>query len=424
MDIKHLLQIYSECSGPSTDTRTINEGAMFFALSGDNFNGNSFAAEALKKGAKYVVIDDPKYLMGKDYILVDNVLNALQQLALAYRMQFNIPFIGITGTNGKTTTKELITAVLNQKFRTHATKGNLNNHIGVPLTLLTMPATTEIAIIEMGANHIGEIDALCQIAQPTHGIITNIGKAHLEGFGGVNGVITAKTELYKHLTQHEGTIFYNSDDSLLCKQEMTASKISYGHELADFVYSNRIDVAPFAAIELNKTLIKSSLIGSYNASNMAAAACIGAHFGVHISQIRNAIESYQPKNQRSQLLDTGNNHLILDAYNANPSSVELALKDFSNNPGNPKLAVLGDMFELGDDSHLEHQKIVDLCEQLGVPCFLVGEAYGKTKQHKTNIHFRNTSDCITHLNKYPIKNHHILIKGSRGMALERICDSL
>lgn len=417
------LQLFLKSSGICTDTRAIYKDCLFVALSGTNFNGNAFAQQAIDSGALYALVDQEEYADESQGIyLVEDSLKALQSLANTYRKSFDIPFIGITGTNGKTTSKELIYAVLSSQYKVHATKGNLNNHIGVPLTLLSIPRDTEIAIIEMGANHVGEIAALCNIAEPTHGIITNIGKAHLEGFGGVEGVIKAKTELYQYLIKRNHTVFINNDDQLLMQQELPDQVVSYGNHNANINYHINESALPFAGINLLGEQIQSQLIGSYNATNMAAAACIGSYFNVSSTNIKMALESYLPSNQRSQLIKSSKNTIVLDAYNANPSSMGLAIEDFKNQGHDHKIAILGDMFELGEESKAEHQKIANQLSEANIPAILIGKHFAGTTRKEGLEVFDTTEDYITHLEKTPITNSLILIKGSRGMALERLLE--
>ncbi|MFT4757796.1 MAG: UDP-N-acetylmuramoyl-tripeptide--D-alanyl-D-alanine ligase [Flavobacteriales bacterium] len=416
-----LLDKYLASTGVCTDTRTISPGNMFFALKGANFNGNEYVSKAIEGGASFVVIDDAKYAQKGNTILVDDCLISLQKLANEYRKTFNIPILAITGTNGKTTTKELTTQVLQCRYRTHSTKGNLNNHIGVPLTLLSMPKETEIGIIEMGANHIGEIMDLCNIAEPTHGIITNIGKAHLEGFGSFEGVIQAKTDMNRFLIKNEGSIFINANDELLLQQDLPKSMVTYGSgNSATFQYQLNHQFEPFACINHFRTSIKSKLIGSYNCVNIAAAACIGTYFDVVLSDIRDAIQNYSPTNKRSQHLVTSKNELILDAYNANPSSMDAAINAFSRISNKQKLLILGDMFELGNDSLKEHQHIVDLIVLNNLPAILIGKEFIKISSRAKIKHFANSNDYIEHLSANPITDTLILLKGSRGMALEQL----
>jgi UDP-N-acetylmuramoyl-tripeptide--D-alanyl-D-alanine ligase len=409
-----------------TDTRNIKEGSLFFALKGANFNANEFAKDALSKGCAYAIIDDEKHYSDK-CILVPDVLETLQKLATHHRRQFTIPVIGITGTNGKTTTKELTAAVLAKKYNVLFTQGNLNNHIGVPMTLLRLNKEHGIAVIEMGANHVGEIWDLCNIAEPDFGIITNIGKAHLEGFGGYEGVIKAKGEMYDYIQMKGGSLFVNADDDLLMKLSEGINKITYGVSNSSVV-RGIIDKESFLAkgkviIEGKEVGVGSNLAGSYNFYNILAAACIGSNFGVSPEQIKSAIEEYIPSNNRSQIEKRGSNTIWVDAYNANPSSMKIAIENFAalNNPG--KILILGDMYELGNDSHKEHQAIADLIErkQWG-KVFLIGKDFSSTKSSAQL--FASVEEFIKWLSENPFKDATILLKGSRGMQMERILDKI
>jgi len=422
MTIKTLHEHFLECNHISTDTRNIKEGALFFALKGDNFNANLFAEDALKKGAKYAVIDDANYKSSDKMILVDNALKTLQDLALYHRNYLNLPVIALTGSNGKTTTKELIHAVLSQSYNTTATKGNLNNHIGVPLTLLSMTKETEIGIVEMGANHQKEIDFLCGIAKPDFGYITNFGKAHLEGFGSIEGVIKGKSELYKHIVKHDKLLFVNKEDELQIKHSENAKTYTFGHKDVD-VPVHKTKYQPFVEISFDDLLIRSKLIGDYNYNNIAAAICIGNYFKIGSVKIKNAIEHYVPTNNRSQIVQKETNEIILDAYNANPSSMTAALLNLHNLKRTHKIAILGDMFELGKEAQTEHQAIANYASSLNInKIILVGENFNKitsTSSEKISI-FNSFSELKNNFS--PIKNATLLIKGSRGMALERLLE--
>ncbi len=401
---------------------------MFFALTGGNFNGNEFAEEALKKGARYVVVDDKKYARNNEnYIVVKNTLETLQKLAIFHRNYLGIPILAITGSNGKTTTKELVHAVLSRKFKTIATKGNLNNHIGVPLTLLSMDDQTEFGIVEMGANHQLEIEFLCTIANPDYGYITNFGKAHLEGFGSVEGVIKGKTELYRFLQEKHKLIFLNLDDEVQKKHENYNHTFTFGESrLADVRLKYGIGSA-FAQLHYNQTDFKSKLTGSYNATNMAAALCIGLYFKVEFSEIQKAIENYSPENNRSQIIQSGTNTIIMDAYNANPTSMHAALENFKNlKTDKQKIAILGDMFELGSAAATEHQVIANYVKNSNFSeSYLVGLNFKNTESNGNLIfRFRDTDHLIEHLKGSDFQNCYFLIKGSRGMALERALESI
>lgn len=425
MKTKDLHKLFLNASEVCTDTRKITHNCIFFALKGDNFNGNDFALEALKKGASYAVVDENPDHSNVRLIQVDHVLETLQKLATYHRKQLKTPIIALTGSNGKTTTKELIREVLSQKYRVKATIGNLNNHIGVPLTLLSFDETTEIGIVEMGANHQKEIEALCKIALPDYGLITNFGKAHLEGFGGVEGVIKGKSEMYDHLIAHKKTIFYNSCDPIqkdkLKSYELT---FAFGHCEATSFYTTLAGSSPYVTLTAKDTTIHSKLSGSYNYNNLALAAAIGEYFKVPITDIKTALESYLPTNNRSQIIKSGQKEILLDAYNANPSSMEVAISHFAQNtPKDDRLVILGDMFELGEDAAKEHQNIADRCSELQLtPTILVGENFNNCKGN--HLRFPDYNSLKKHIQQHPVSQKHILIKGSRGMALERVLDHL
>jgi UDP-N-acetylmuramoyl-tripeptide--D-alanyl-D-alanine ligase len=414
MRINELYKLYTKSFLVDTDTRRIREGAIFFALKGANFNGNEFAEEALKKGAAFSVVDEEQYRTNDNIILVENVLNTLQQLANYHRKQLNIPIIGLTGSNGKTTTKELINAVISKKYNTIATSGNLNNHIGVPLTLLSMNRDTEIGIVEMGANHRGEIKVLSEIAEPSLGYITNFGKAHLEGFGSVQGVIEGKSELYDFIRKSENTLVVNQNDPIQVERSENANRIFFNDSI------KYLDASPFVSLNYKDIIIQSNLLGSYNYNNIAAAITIGEYFEVSDDDIKSAIEEYIPTNNRSQIVKKGTNEIILDAYNANPTSMKAALENFHNYDASDKVVILGDMFELGVDSSIEHQKIVELAESFHfTQILLVGENFNNSRTNNS-IRFKSFEDLKEYMQATPpLINTNILIKGSRGMALER-----
>ncbi|WP_347838723.1 UDP-N-acetylmuramoyl-tripeptide--D-alanyl-D-alanine ligase [uncultured Draconibacterium sp.] len=430
MDMTNIEQLYScflETRTISTDSRKIKAGSVFFALKGANFNGNKYASDALKKGAAYAVVDEETYAGGKNIFLVENVLQTLQQLAHYHRCKLKCPVLAITGTNGKTTTKELIAAVLSKKFNVSFTQGNLNNHIGVPLTLLQTTEQTEFAVVEMGANHPGEIAELCKIAAPDFGIITNIGRAHLEGFGSFEGVIKTKGELYDYMAQQNGTIFYNANNTLLQELSKRVKKsISFGASNASFT-GEPIQSPPFLHVKVNfkkgVLYLNSNLIGDFNFENILAAACIANYFGVDPLKIQQAIKEYHPTNNRSQLIKKGNLKIIMDAYNANPTSMSASIKSFMENLQDEKYLILGDMLELGDYSAQEHKNIVSsLPQSIRKNVYLVGNEFMKTTQDDTIKTFKSVADLCLHLKQYPIKNGNILIKGSRGIQLEKVLD--
>ena len=416
MKIAALYKLYTQHSLVDTDTRKIRKNTLFFALKGDNFNGNSFAEEALNLGASFAIIDDKAYQTKKNIILVDNVLKTLQQLANYHRRKLGVNIVGLTGSNGKTTTKELIAIVLRKKYNILATKGNLNNHIGVPLTLLSMTDKTELGIVEMGANHQKEIAFLCTICEPDYGYITNFGKAHLAGFGGMDGVIKGKSELYTFLKENSKTAFVNPEDKIQLEKSKALQAVNFKIDELKF-----IEATPFVQLSYRDITIQSNLIGAYNYSNIAAAISIGAYFKVSEKEIKEAIESYVPQNNRSQIIETASNKIILDAYNANPSSMRVALENFATIKTDNKVVIMGDMFELGEETLYEHQAIVDLATSLSFDeIFLVGENFHQTVSEKHQFLSYNLLE--TYIKKKPLEKKSILIKGSRGMRLERILD--
>lgn len=437
MTIQNIHSLFLKCSKVSIDTRKIESNSFFIAIKGERFDANTFAKEALEKGASYVVIDNEDYYIDDRTILVNDSLETLQALAKFHRQYLNLTIIALTGSNGKTTTKELINVVLAKKFNTIATVGNLNNHIGVPLTLLSFTKETQIGIVEMGANHQKEIEFLCEIAQPDYGYITNFGKAHLEGFGGVEGVIKGKSEMYAYLIANNKTLFVNLDDSIQNQKTQDYKRITYSqNDKKANVFIENVTANPFVKIKTLSIQINSHLIGLYNANNINAAITIGNHFGVPASDIKNAIESYIPANNRSQLLIKGTNEIILDAYNANPSSMLVALENFLqletrglaelSGAKTNKVVIIGDMYELGKESYTEHNAIVNfLRNNTDLECHFVGKDFFANRIQKSNFYFYNAfEDFAKHLSSTKIENKTILIKGSRGMALERILDYL
>lgn len=409
-----------------TDTRKIEKDSIFFALKGPNFNANQFAMTALENGCRYAVVDEKIFAPDDRFFLVDDVLNCLQQLAHHHRKQLSIPVLAITGSNGKTTSKELIHSVVSRKFKTLATRGNLNNHIGVPLTLLEIQAHHEFAIIEMGANHQKEIAALCEIAAPDFGMITNIGKAHIEGFGGVEGIKKGKGEMYDFLRKHNRKVFVNADSEMLMEMSEGMDRILYGQSDGNYLIGKNCGAHPFLELELtdqNKTIkIKTHLVGKYNFDNALAAAAICKFFGVETEEIKAGLESYLPENNRSQILNKGDNTLIMDAYNANPSSMKVALENFAEMDATHKLFIIGDMLELGEESNKEHEAIAVLCDALGLKGIFIGPIFGSAIDKTRKTHFENTESAKKHLAGLGLQNHHILIKGSRGMKLETLVD--
>ncbi len=424
-ELRNLYGRFEVSGGVFTDTRKPLENGMFFALSGPNFNGNKFAKMAIGLGASVAVIDDPEYVDGEEYLLVDDTLQALQSLAQYHRSQFEGPVLGITGSNGKTTTKELITAVLATRYNLVATIGNLNNHIGVPLTLLRISQKTEMAIIEMGANHLGEIALLSEIAQPTHGIITNIGKAHIEGFGSVEGIMKGKSELYNYLRKNKGVVFVNSNDKVLT--ELSAKfeeRINYPNP-EDFSVDTFQGAQPYVKYDSESGhMVTTHLIGEFNFANAAAASCIGKYFDVPVSSIDEAISNYIPELNRSQVIERGSNTIILDAYNANPDSMRAALEMIDSMEGKSKVLILGDMLELGKEAIREHSSLGKRIKQMKLSLTLF---CGELVQHTANEipgakYFESKDNLADYLRHNPIKDSKILIKASRGIGLETIVD--
>lgn len=427
MEIKDIHDLFLRCASVSIDTRKIEDNCMFFAIKGERFDANTFAAEALEKGASFVIIDNKQYFIDDRTILVSNTLETLQEVAKFHRDYLGLPIIGLTGSNGKTTTKELINVVLSKRYTTKATIGNLNNHIGVPLTLLSFNSDTEIGIVEMGANHQKEIEFLCNIARPDFGYITNFGKAHLEGFGGVEGVIKGKSEMYQFLSENNKYVFVNLDDTIQREKTEKNLRITFSHtDKNASVLINKITANPFVAVEFDGIKVKSHLIGVYNANNINAAITIGRYFKISDDEIKEAIESYIPENNRSQMLVKNSNEIILDAYNANPSSMEVAIKNFLQLDKPNKVAILGDMFELGKESLREHKHIVALLKnEKEVTAYFIGKDFYSNKLDKKNLFFFETFDEFSEaFREEKMENKTMLIKGSRGMALERTLELL
>ena len=426
--IPSLYQHYLKHPIISTDTRNITKGCLFFALKGDKFDANTFAAQALSEGAAYAIIDNEAYRADDRCILVPDVLTALQDLAIHHRQQLDIPVIGLTGSNGKTTTKELINAVLSQQYKTFATKGNLNNHIGVPLSILSLTQQTEIAVIEMGANHQKEIEFLCGIAQHTHGMITNIGMAHLDGFGGFEGVKKGKAELFAYLNAHQGTVFINSNNPYLIemRDRIGLNKVVYyGTSAGDAISGQLLKADPF--IELSWSNKKASfhtevhLTGAYNFENILAAICIGQFFEVAPEAISAGLSGYQPNNNRSQITKTATNTVICDFYNANPSSMTAALNNIQLLNSTHKTVIIGDMFELGEESAAQHRQIIEQAEDLDVDVLVfIGRYFYEAKETHKGHFFSTPAEAHDFLSENPVQNSLVLLKGSRGMALEQL----
>ena len=424
MQIEEIYKIYKEYPSIQSDTRKLKKNDLFFALKGPNFNGNLFVEEAFERGAAYAFVDEAITLAGTRIIHVEDTLQTLQQLARFHRQQFDIPFIGITGSNGKTTTKELVHAVLSSTFKTYTTEGNLNNHIGIPLTILKIQPDAQIAVVEMGANHLHEIAGYCEYAMPTHGLITNIGKAHLEGFGGVENVKKGKGELFDYLWTHDGTAFVNADDSAVADLANRLNKtFLYGMTGKD-VSGEIVKSDPFAEILVNgdkEFNIKTSLAGGYNFSNVLAAVAVGRYFKVGDEKIKTAIENYKPSNSRSQLIQQGSNTIILDAYNANPGSMKAAIENFASMKGEKKVLLLGSMMELGDDSRKEHADIISLLDSyLWNAVVLVGKNFNELDHHY--LKFETSLQAKAWLQNQCFENTYLLIKGSRSMQMEKVLE--
>ncbi len=428
--IAHLHSLLLSSTGVCTDTRKLIKGNIYFALKGPSFDGNKFALQAMQNGALAAVVDDSS-IKGENIYLVENVLTTLQHLATYHRQALKTPVIGLTGSNGKTTTKELISRVLGSSYNVLFTEGNLNNHIGVPLTLLRLNSEHQIAVIEMGANHQGEIQELSKIAMPNFGLITNIGKAHLEGFGGIDGVIKGKTELYRHLMENDGVIFCRRNNELLTNNLNHYQKVIF--------YSTQPDVCIYGEISAPASVVKfnwfenhnrideitTHLTGDYNLENLVAAVCIGRYFNVTPEKIKSAIEGYIPENQRSQIEISGSNTIIIDAYNANPSSMEAALKNLSENYDGNKVIILGEMLELGQDANAEHQHIVDLLSSMEKDLLiLVGENFLHTTLNDHALRFKTSEDACNYLQNHAINESTILVKGSRGSKMEKVLDGI
>ena len=427
MAIDDLYNKFLESGRVSTDTRSIVPGSVFFALKGEKFNANEFAAKALESGASYAVIDEPEFSKDDRYVIVNDVLETLQKLARHHRDQLKIPVIGLTGSNGKTTSKELVNAVLSKKFKTYATKGNLNNHIGVPLTILSIDKTCEIAVVEMGANHVGEIALLCSIANPTHGFITNIGKAHIGMFGGFENIVRAKSELFHHLITEGGTAFINSQNQLLAPMAKRFKQPVFYPAKGDYYHCEMTEANPFVKLKAeNGEEVSTQLIGSYNFENMAAALCIGKYFGVDPSAANTAIAEYVPGNMRSQVVKQGTNTIILDAYNANPTSMQAAIENLAAMTADRKILILGDMFEREGEAEKEHHNLGKLMREKGFKeIYLCGSLFRTALEEVPfAMHYASKEALRAELQKNKFSNATILVKASRGIGLETIIDLL
>ena len=429
---QEIFNLYLQHRQICTDTRKIVPGSIFFALKGENFDANAFAADALAKGCALAVVDEADYA-GENCLLVKDCLETLRQIAVMYRKSLDIPVIGITGTNGKTTTKELVRSVLSVKFKVFATQGNLNNHIGVPLSLLSIPAGTQIAIIEMGANHPGEIADLCQISLPDYGIITNVGKAHLEGFGSFENIVKTKTALYEAVRQNHGKVFVSEKSRILMKASQGMERFLYGESSGIFLQITPL-ASPDACLSCllhaaqgpQKSEIHSHLVGFYNIENVSAAACAGRYFGLSDAEIKQGLENYVPTNLRSQSIQAGGNTIIADTYNANPTSMEAAIGNFAAlTSKHKKIAILGDMLELGDASQAEHRHVVELLQEHRIlKAFLVGGCFAKTDRPQDFICFDTVDELIAFLRQHPIQDSSVLVKGSHGIHLEKAVEFL
>ncbi|WP_018344278.1 UDP-N-acetylmuramoyl-tripeptide--D-alanyl-D-alanine ligase [Cytophaga aurantiaca] len=422
MELAFLYESFLESRSVTTDTRKVKAGDLFFALKGPTFNGNTFAEKALEMGASYVIVDEADVVKDDRYVLVDDVLTTLQQLANLHRRTLGIPILAITGSNGKTTTKELVNAVMSKKYKTYATVGNLNNHIGIPLTLLAMDESIEFGIVEMGANHQKEIASYCSFAEPNYGLINNVGKAHLEGFGGFEGVKKGKGELYQYLLETNGIAFINSRNEDLMGMSPFESPVLYGRS-SDFYNAKFLKSDPFVTfIAGNEELVETKLIGDYNFDNILAALCIGKYFGVPSIAANKAIEEYDPTNNRSQIMKTEKNELILDSYNANPTSMRAAIENFASLQKANKVLILGDMYELGEESEQEHATIGALLNLLtDTKVILIGKyMHAAHKECASAQHYETKDAAVEYFKEHPIAESTILLKGSRGMGLETL----
>jgi len=421
---------FLECSGVCTDSRELKKDSMFFALKGENFDGNKYAVSAIENGCKFSVIDNKEFNNHPNCILVDDVLETIQKLANYHRKQLNIPIFAITGSNGKTTTKELLKSVIEKRFKVSATIGNLNNHIGVPLTILAMNSKTEFGIVEMGANHPGEIKILAEIAEPDFGLITNIGKAHIEGFGSFEGVINTKKELYDNLEKNDKITFIRFDNEILRNIAPKNTIVKYGEKDDFFVCGTHCEANPLLKIKWNNNrtqeqTIQTNLIGTYNYENVLAAISVGLYFKVSAEDIKNAIENYFPQNNRSQIKETEKNTLIMDAYNANPTSMTAAIQNLKQIKHENISVIIGDMLELGNISETEHKSIIELLEKSNFKnVYLIGKTFHSVNENKNFKSFSNTDEFVVWLQQNKIEKSMILIKGSRGNKLEKVVEFL
>ena len=425
-NIEKIYELYKKAYTVTTDSRTISKDCVFVALKGEHFDGNDFALKVAEEGIAAAVIADRKDLPHHERLfVVDDSLKCLQELANYHRKQLKAPVIGITGTNGKTTTKELVSAVLAKKYNIVYTQGNYNNQLGVPLTLLRVTPQAELAVVEMGASHPGDIDELTNIGEPNYGLITNIGRAHLEGFGGFEGVIRTKNEMYQYIGAHNGLLFVNHDNELLMKLSKDIHRVTYGSADEADVSGHIISANPYLSVEWNGKHIDTQLVGDYNFENVMAAICIGTYFKVEANDIAEALSSYCPTNNRSQVIETGRNRVVMDAYNANPTSMAHALKNFRNICKDDNLLILGDMRELGSESEQEHKTILKLLKELGFKAvYLVGPEFSKLSDSSKFSTFNNVEELAQYLGVHPIAGYDIFVKGSNSIHLNKIIDSL
>ena len=425
-DIERIYGLYKEAYTITTDSRNITKGCIFVALKGEHFDGNDFAMKVAEEGIAAGVIADRKDLPKHERLfLVEDSLKCLQELAKHHREIVGLPIIGITGTNGKTTTKELVSAVLSKKYNILYTQGNFNNQLGVPLTLLRIKPDTEMAVVEMGASHPGDIDELTNIGEPNYGIITNIGRAHLEGFGGFEGVIKTKNEMYQYISAHDGLLFVNRDNALLMELSHNINKVTYGNTEEAETKGTILSSNPYLSVEWNGHNIDTQLVGDYNFENVMAAICIGKHFKVNENDIVEALSDYRPTNNRSQIIETPNNRVVMDAYNANPTSMSHAIKNFKNICKDDNLLIIGDMRELGEESQQEHKMIIELLKELKFEnVYLVGPEFSKCSGNSEFVTFNNVEELAQFIKNHPVSGFDILVKGSNSIHLNKIIDSL
>ncbi len=424
--IENIYELYKKAYTVTTDSRTISKDCVFVALKGEHFDGNDFAMKVAEEGVAACVIADRKDLPKHERLfVVEDSLKCLQSLAKLHRERIGLPILGITGTNGKTTTKELVSAVLSKKFNIVFTQGNFNNQLGVPLTVLRIKPGTEMAVVEMGASHPGDIDELTNIGEPNFGMITNIGRAHLRDFGGYEGVVKTKNEMYQYIAKHNGLLFVNNDNALLMNLANNINKVTYGTNQNADIQGKMLSANPYLSVEWKGYKIDTQLVGDYNFENVMAAICIGKYFKVEDKDIVEALSSYHPTNNRSQVIETGKNRVVMDAYNANPTSMSLAIKNFRNICKDKNLLILGDMLELGEESEREHKMIIELLQELKFKnVYLVGNEFSKSSENSEFSSFNNVEELAQYLQKHPVSGYNILVKGSNSVHLNKIIDSL